>query len=98
MGLNKNFLFGFLLASTFFGCSALFSYKWYGLELVSYKEGILRGPKPDQDVSLEKCQPDTTDKGKCIVMFDDEFRVMKGEFETTKDALIQCQKELSHCH
>lgn len=97
MGLRRSYLFGFLSALVLVGCTALFNYKWYGLELVSYQDGILRGPKPDLDLPLTKCQPDTTDKGKCVVMFSEEFQTMKGDYDATKDALIQCQKELSHC-
>lgn len=77
--------FGFILV----GCAA-FSYRYYGLDAVSY-DGKLLGPKPEDDISFMFCKPDETVKGKCVVMKADDFFRMKQDYNETKQRLIECQ-------
>lgn len=80
---------GFLLD----GCAAhaLFSYKYYGLDAVSY-DGTLSGPTAQQDESLQVCQPTATDKSPCVVMLSAEFYRLKGDHLNLENEVVACEQ------
>ena len=81
---------GFILALlTVVACGTV-QYKWYGLELRSYQEGNLRGPKEKDDLPVIVCRPDASSKLKCVVMLLDEFDRFKADH-------IQCKVRLKEC-
>jgi len=78
---------GLLLA----GCAS-FSFKYFGLEGVTYSDGKLLGPKPENDLPFSACAPDATVKHKCVVMFTTEFKAFKTDYEDCKTQLSDCQR------
>ena len=91
MGLNRNFILGFISCLFFVGCAA-FSFRYYGLADVVYEHGTLLGPKAKDDLPFSKCQPNGTTKHPCVVMFTADFFSLKQDYEDTKQKLIDCQK------
>lgn len=86
----RAFLAGFLLCLLAVGCAA-FKFKYYGLEGVSYRDGKLLGPKPEQDLPFSQCEPTAQTKNPCVVMFAKEFFAMKSDYEDTKAKLDRCE-------
>jgi len=84
--------FIFILFVCLAGCGAAsFNYRNYGLAPESY-EGKLLGPEAKDDIPLSQCKPDEVVKGKCVVMFTDEFFRLKADLLATQKALIDCQR------
>lgn len=99
----KNFTMGLLLGVLLVGCAgaAKFGYKYYGLDLPDY-DGKLLGPAEKDDLPFRQCQPDDfvtasdvhdLSKGKCVVLFSDEFFRLKADLMDTRQKLIECQKK-----
>lgn len=93
MGL-KNFSFGLLVGALLVGCAS-FSYKYYGLDGVSYENGKLLGPEPKYDRLFSECAPTTTDKSPCVVLFATEFKAFKTDYEDTKNKLKTCEAQVN---
>lgn len=76
----------------FLACAAL-PYTYYGIAPLEGESlrGTLLAKDPSNDKPLERCQADETDKGKCVVLFTNEFERIITDLETTKQALKDCQ-------
>lgn len=84
---------GFLIA----GCAgATFAYKYYGIDSVRYDQGKLLGPKPENDIPFNACEPSAQSKHPCVIMFASEFFKLKQDYMDTQDKLNQCQSSLSY--
>jgi len=70
--------------------SANFNYKWYGIDPLA---GRLLGPTEAQDLPLDRCQGDELQKGKCSVMFIEEFERMRTEYIQLKVRLRACEEK-----
>lgn len=68
----------------------VFPYKYYGLGLPDY-DGLLLGPDASKDLPFTLCAPDEASKGKCVVLFTDEFQAMRTERLRLKEQLKECQ-------
>lgn len=86
----KHFLSGFLLCALMVGCSA-FAFKYYGLDGVTYENGKLLGPKPQDDLPFSQCAPTAADKHPCVVMFAKDFFAFKQDYLDLQDQLNECQ-------
>lgn len=82
-----------LLGALVTGCAS-FSYKYYGLNGVSYEQGKLLGPKPELDRPFSDCAPNGEHKNPCVVMFADDFFQLRKDFDQTKMELDDCQRKL----
>ncbi len=91
MGLNRQFLFGFLACLMIVGCAGA-GFRYYGLSAVNYNDGMLLGPKPKDDIPFSACAPVGNDAYPCVVMFSKEFFALKQDYEDTKQRLKECQK------
>ena len=87
----RHFILGLLCGVSLLGCAG-FTYRHYGLDLPSY-DGRLLGPTEAQDKPFISCQPDAGNKGKCVVMFADEFFRMRQDYLETKRLLKECQSK-----
>lgn len=85
------FLVGLTCGVLLWGCAS-FAFKYYGLEGVSYSEGKLLGPKPENDLPFSACAPDSAVKHKCVVMFTTEFKAFKTDYDGCKTQLSDCQR------
>jgi hypothetical protein len=102
VGHLRYLILGLVIGFFLDGCStpAAFTYKYYGLEAVSYS-GNLLGPTAQQDLSLKLCEPvpatPTTPekKGQCIVMLKPEFIKLKGDYLFMEKQLISCQQGIT---
>jgi hypothetical protein len=63
------------------------------MEGVSYKDGILQGPTPKDDIPFSRCEPTAADKHPCVIMFSKEFFALKQDYQDTQQKLSDCQKE-----
>lgn len=87
---RRYFMFScFVFIFVILGCAG-FSYRYYGLDAKSY-EGTLLGPSPQDDLPLSTCQPDPTNKGKCVVLYKDEFYKFKADYQNVVSQLKACQ-------
>lgn len=91
MGLGKQFVIGFLSCVLLIACSGM-TIHYYGLSGVSYNEGTLQGPKPKDDLPFSKCAPIGNDQSPCVVMFSQEFFMLKQDYLDTKQKLKDCEK------
>lgn len=96
---RKYFLYGLLVGVASLGaCANGIMYKYYGLELPDY-DGTLLGPTEKQDVPFKKCEPDPPDpdhpeaqvKGKCVVLFEDEWFKAKQELIDLRHKVKNCK-------
>jgi len=74
------------------GCSTP-QYRWYGLDLPSYEEGKLLGPKEKHDLPISVCKPDLMTKGKCIVFKVEEFERILADLVRLQVVVDACQKK-----
>jgi hypothetical protein len=90
MGL-KGVIFGVVLGILLVGCAGLaFPYRHYGMDLPEY-EGTLLGPSPKFDLPFSLCKPDDVVKGKCVIMFAEEFYKLKTEYKDMARRLRACR-------
>lgn len=87
----KHFLLGFAACLLLVGCAG-FAYHYYGLEGVTYTNGKLLGPKPQDDLPFSNCEPTAQDKHPCVVMFAKDFFAFKLDYEDTQQKLKECQQ------
>lgn len=73
------------------GCVG-FSYKYYGMYGIDYSKGTLLGEKPEDDLAFSKCEPSSTSKYPCVIMFAPEFMKMKQDYLDTQKKLELCEK------
>ncbi len=88
---RRAFIFGFAFCFVLVACSAA-SFRYYGLEGVSYQEGKLLGPKPKDDLPFSMCAPTAAVRNPCVVLFATEFFALKQDYLDTKQKLKECQK------
>ena len=86
---RRAFAFGMLLGMSLSACAAFFPYKYYGIDCKEC-QGTLLGKAPKDDIPLTACKPDAQVKGKCVVLFVDEFERLRAD-------LIEYQKRLEAC-
>ena len=67
----------FLIAAASSCATPQFNYKWYGIDPSA---GKLLGPSEQDDISLSLCQPDEKQKGKCAVMFFNDFDRLRSDY------------------
>jgi len=67
-----------------------FNYRWYGIDPA---EGKLLGPVESMDLPLTMCQGDEQQKGKCAVLFIDEFDRLRTDYIQMKVRLKDCEKQ-----
>ena len=84
------FALGILAGLALSGCAG-FAFRYYGLDGVSYADGVLLGPKPENDLPFSSCAPTDAVKRPCVVMFAKEFFAFKADYQDTKDKLKQCE-------
>lgn len=74
-----------------FSCASIgFNYKWYGIDPLA---GKLLAPTESGDLSLTLCQGDEVQKGKCAVMFIEEFDRMRSDYVQLKARLKACEEK-----
>jgi hypothetical protein len=89
----RHFLLGFMFCLVvFMGCAG-FSIRYYGLSQVNYNDGVLLGPKAKDDLPFSKCAPIGNEPQPCIVMFTQDFFMLKQDYLDTKQKLKECQKK-----
>lgn len=86
---QATFIFG--TGAVIIACTTGFNYRFYGLRAESY-EGTLLGSKPAEDVALKRCEPDAAQKGKCLVIFVDEYERLLSDVATLQEQLKACQE------
>lgn len=92
MGRLRDILVGLSLGFLIAGCAgATFAYKYYGIDGVRYDQGKLLGPKPENDIPFDRCQPTSQVKTPCIVMFTGEFLKLKQDYMDTQNKLQSCE-------
>lgn len=67
-----------------------FNYKWYGIDPAA---GKLLGPTEEQDIPLARCQGDELQKGKCAVLFIEEFERLQTDYIQIQVQLKECQSK-----
>lgn len=77
--------FVFLVAAS---CAA-FPYKYYGIDPSASK---LLGPTPRDDLPLANCQGVDGQKGKCAVLFIEEFERLMIDYTEIKNQLKACEE------
>lgn len=88
----KSFLLGAVSAFLITACAGVgFAYKFYGLQLASYKDGKLLGPTPSDDLPISECEPDAASQGKCVCMISPEFFRLKTDHMVCEQQLQDCQ-------
>jgi hypothetical protein len=93
----KNFLLGIVVGFFLVSCAgAGFAFKYYGIDLVSYK-GKLLNTKAENDLDFEEiCKPSASIKSKCVVMKTPDFFALKNDYTQCKSEL-QCWQS-GRCH
>lgn len=71
-------------------CSS-FAYKYYGLSGADFSRGTLLGDKPENDLPFGRCEPNSTLKNPCVVLFAEEFFKLKLDFTDTQNKLKACE-------
>lgn len=94
--LDRRFFGGALFSLMVCSCAG-FAYHYYGMDGVSYKDGVLLGPNPKDDIPFTRCEPSSNDKHPCVVMFAKEFFALKLDYMDTQTKLSDCQKQLADC-
>ena len=85
------FINGFLIGLLVVSCAS-FTYKYYGLNIVdTVEESTLLGPTPAEDLPLIDCKGDSSQKGKCVVMFVDEFERLRTDIIDMEERLKRCE-------
>jgi 1-acyl-sn-glycerol-3-phosphate acyltransferase len=87
------YLWVFLLCVVVVACAG-FKYKYYGIEPLPGEElrGTLLGKEPKDDLSLSRCQPDDVSKGKCVVMFVEDWERLVTDYVEMQKKLEDCKK------
>ena len=68
---------------------AAFPYKYYGIDPERQK---LLGARPSDDLPLANCQGDSSQKGKCAVLFIEEFERLMIDYTEIKNQLKACEE------
>jgi hypothetical protein len=68
---------------------AAFPYKYYGIDPSASK---LLGPSPRDDLPLANCQGVDGQKGKCAVLFIEEFERLMIDYTEIKNQLKACEE------
>ena len=84
----RKFALGFIACFFLMACAG-FQYKYYGIHP---SEGKLLGSKPEEDLPLSVCEPDERVKGKCVVLFTEEFKSLVLEYTDIKERLKACER------
>lgn len=87
--MTKGFAIAIFMLTTLGSCAAAFPYKFYG---IVPSTSTLLGPDPKQDLPLSLCEPDDEAKGKCVVLFREEFERLMSDYISTKERLKQCEQ------
>lgn len=90
MGRLTCILLGAMLA-TACGAAASFPFRYYVLKADRW-EGTLMGAKPQDDLPLTVCAPETGKQGKCLVMLKDAYLKLKADYLDLQTKLKDCQK------
>lgn len=86
--MKRQFLYSALILALLIGCAA----HWpYPVRVLSVRDGVLRGPSPDQDLPLSVCDPDETSQAKCYVHFRDEYMALRKERNDLIERLKACE-------
>jgi hypothetical protein len=83
----RQFGLGILLGISLMACAG-FKYRYYGIDP---EAGLLLGSKPSEDRSLKECQGDSTQKGKCVVLFVAEFERLRADYINAQERLKKCE-------
>lgn len=75
------------------GCMAAFTYRYYGMDEVSYENGILLGPSKKDDLPFSRCAPSEQSKRPCVIMFAKDFFAFKQDYEGVKMRLSVCERQ-----
>lgn len=80
-----------IIAMTAIGssCAAAFPYKYYG---IVPSTNTLLGKEPKYDLPLSLCEPDDQLKGKCVVLFTEDFERLVTDHVSLKERLKQCEQ------
>lgn len=73
------------------GAGASFNYRYYILKPSSY-DGRLVGDKPEHDLNLAVCAPESGKQAKCLVMLKDAFLQLKSDYLQLQQQLKECQR------
>lgn len=82
------------------GCMTLlvacagFSYTYYGVgpDAAGELKGMILGKTEAEDMPLSKCMPDDQQKGKCVLVFVDEFERIRADMLALQEQLKACQQ------
>lgn len=85
----KGIAIAIFLASVGGSCAAAFPYKYYGI-IPSTSTLLAKDPKYDLPLSL--CEPDDQIKGKCVVLFVEDFERLLTDYAAMKERLKQCEQ------
>jgi hypothetical protein len=92
--LKRNWLAGFISGSLLLGCAgAAFNYRYFGLQGVTYTQGVLLGPKESQDIPFSACEPGLASRSTCVVMLAKDFFALKQDYEDTQQRLKECGRD-----
>lgn len=92
------FFLGLVVGLTILTACAAIKYKYYGIQIPDgcYAQGFLLGKSPTDkdwpDLPLTQCQPDSVNKGKCVVQKSDDFFAKDKELLECRAALDSCQR------
>lgn len=72
-----------------------FSYKHYVVQPMPGEElrGVLAAKDQSEDLPLSRCQPDDIQKGKCVVLFVEEWERLRVDYDALKMKLEECESD-----
>lgn len=70
-------------------CASVFPYKWYGIDVETQR---LLAKEPKDDLPLTVCRQDDVSKGKCVVMFTEEFDRLASDYAEKTERLKRCRE------
>ena len=83
--------YAILLALVLGSCASV-GYQHFVLDLPTYEQGILRGPKPKDDLPVSVCTPDQASQSKCIVVLEEVWDTLQRELIEMRERLEACEK------
>jgi len=85
----KPMIAGIALTAAAMSCASSFPYKYYG---IWPSRDTLLAADPKNDLPLNLCEPDDSVKGKCVVLFVDQFDRLLADYISMKERLSKCEK------
>jgi hypothetical protein len=89
----KAHVVGFCLGLSLAACASAFPYKYFGVgsDAAGELRGTILAKEPKDDRPLSDCAPDDQSKGKCVLMFIDEWEKLRAERVELIERLKACE-------